>query len=112
MKKMMKMKSIDTYITEKFKISKDIAIELDSDDIIKNYKKTLSEKDSIAFERIVNIAKRQANIKGKPTGVVSMYFDNHCFAWCEWKDNYEINDKDESGNTLIVKINPDNENNK
>ena len=106
------MNNLKEYITEKFKISKDIAIELDSDDIIKNYKKTLSGKDSAEFERIVNIAKRQANIKGISTGVVSMYFDNHCFAWCEWKDNYEINDKDESGNTLIVKINPDNENTK
>ena len=106
------MKDLTNYIVEKFKISKDISIELDSDDIIKNYKKTLSKEDSTEFERIVNIAKRQANIKGKSIGVVSMYYNNHVFAWCEWEDNYEINNKDDVGNTLLVKIDPNNEENK
>ena len=106
------MRTINNYIFEKLILSRNL-VPNESKKLIEKYKETLSsEKDRIAFERMVNTAKNQANIKGKPTIVVSMYFDKNTFAWGEWKDDYKINGKDDFGDTIIVKIYPENENNK
>ena len=98
------MINLNTYILEKFKISKDIDYKIDNISL-EDYK----DKEYYSFLKVMyKNAQKEANLYGKPIAIISMGDSNKGgdLTWGVWKNTYEVGEKNEFGNRVLLKIMP------
>lgn len=98
------MINLNEYIIEKLHLDKDFDYKTDNISL-EDYK----DKEYYSFLKVMyKNAQKEANISGKPIAIISMKDSNKGgdLTWGEWKNTYEVGEKNEFGNRILLKIMP------